>query len=151
MRGGRIYTKPLMRCLDQTFSESIDLEDLRVKHVINLASQPKSILPLVLMARDAIVRKLPVAVHMVVLFGSEARGEGTSESDIDLLIVLEENDRQTVERVQDVVYDVMWEDGFTRLISVTPMSRSQWEYQKLKGFSFVQNVEEDGIVLWQAA
>ncbi len=88
---------------------------------------------------------------MVVLFGSEARDEATAGSDIDLLVVLEENDRQTVERVQDAVYDVMWEDGFTRLISVIPMSRSQYEYQKQKGFTFVQNVEEDGIVLWQAA
>ena len=122
-----------------------------MKHVGDLASQPKSILPLVLKARDAIVRELPAATRMVVLFGSEARDEATAGSDIDLLVVLEENDRQTVERVQDAVYDVMWEDGFTRLISVIPMSRSQYEYQKQKGFTFVQNVEEDGIVLWQAA
>ena len=47
------------------------------------------------------------------LFGSEARGEATSESDIDVLVVVEpESERAALEdRVIDIAFDVNLEFG----------------------------------------
>ena len=112
---------------------------------------PREILTMVEEARDAILERLPGKPHLIVLYGSQARGEATPESDVDLLVVVDRYDSGTVELVRDAVYDVMWEHDFLRLISVNVMSREEYDDQKRRGYSFVRNVERDGIVLWRAA
>ncbi len=112
---------------------------------------PKEILVLVREARDAIIERLPIKPRLVVLYGSQARGESTPESDVDLLVVLERDDPGAVEQARNAVYDVMWKHDFIRMISVSILSKKEYEEQRRKGFSFVRNVERDGIVLWPAA
>ena len=101
-------------------------------------------------AREAI---LLAGVHptVIMLYGSEARGEATPESDIDLLVILEEDTPQAEASIRDAVYDVMWRHDFSRLISINTFAREEFEEQRRKGYSFVQNVDREGIVLWPAA
>jgi hypothetical protein len=75
----------------------------------------------------------------------------TAESDVDQLVVADRADRHLVEEVRDATYQLMWNRGFDQLISVIVMQASDFEEQKCKGFSFVRNVEQEGIVLWPAA
>ncbi len=109
------------------------------------------VLSLVREAQEAILKRPEVRPHLLVLFGSEARGDATPESDIDLLVVLTSEDPRTLEAVDDAVYEVMWRHDFNRLISVVTFSKQEFEAQRRKGFSFVRNIEREGIVLWQAA
>ena len=50
--------------------------------------------------------KLSTNVKDVRLFGSEARGTDTPESDIDILVLVEKDDRITSEMIMDIVVDV---------------------------------------------
>lgn len=102
-------------------------------------------------AREAIVQKAREHLRLLVLYGSQARGEATPESDIDLLAVVDVDDPRVAEAMSDAAYDVMWEHDFIRLISLHFMTLSDFESQKCKGYSFVMNVEEEGIVLWPVA
>ena len=102
-------------------------------------------------APDAILQALSTHPCLVLLHGSQARGEANPEPGIDLLVVLEEDDPQTVAQVRDAVYEVMWNHDFSRLISVCTVSRPDFEYEREKGYSFVSNVERDGVLLWPAA
>ena len=111
----------------------------------------KSVSPLVEEAVEAILNRLHPKPRLIVLFGSEARGEATPDSDIDLLLLLEPFDEDLLAVARDAVYDVMWRHDFERLISLHALSADRFEDLRRKGFGFAKNVDREGIVLWQAA
>lgn len=111
----------------------------------------KRISPLVREAVEAILARLEPKPRLIVLFGSEARGEATADSDIDLLLLLDQQDEAAEAAAQDAVYDVMWRHNFDRLISVHALSLTRFEELRRKGFGFAKNVDREGIVLWRAA
>jgi uncharacterized protein len=79
------------------------------------------------------------------LFGSRARGEGTDESDLDVLVVLRRKDRVVCRRIveealeTDLVYDT----------NLAPTIFSAEEYQQNKKYQtpFYRNVERESLPL----
>ncbi len=102
-------------------------------------------------AVEAIVQQVEPKPRLIILYGSEARGEATPESDIDLLLLLDHYDQAAVAAARHATYDVMRRHNFDRLISVRALSVADFEDQRRKGFGFAKNVEREGIVLWRAA
>ena len=74
--------------------------------------------------RELVSRRL--VIHQLTLFGSRARGDSSSESDMDLLLVV---DGPVDAAVEDFVSDCAWEAGFEHGIVLVPItySREQWE------------------------
>jgi len=101
--------------------------------------------------RTTLLDRLGDNISMLILYGSEARGESRPDSDVDLIVVLRRYNPTMKKAVQDAVYDVMWQRDFDRMISVYVLASDRFEAQRQEGFSFVRNVERDGVVLWQAA
>ena len=58
-----------------------------------------------------------VKLHKLTLFGSRARGDADSSSDLDVLVVLEGS---TNREARDFVSDCAWEAGFDHGIVVVP-------------------------------
>jgi len=90
---------------------------------------------------------LPGNVVDVRLFGSEARGEATPESDIDVLVVVRpESERATLEdRVIDVAFDVNLEFGVyvsPRVITPGILNDPVW-----RETPFIRNVVGESIPL----
>jgi predicted nucleotidyltransferase len=78
----------------------------------------------------------------VIMFGSQARGDATKESDIDLLVVLPSINNDTLKITSDIAWEVGFEAG--RVISAIPDTK---ENMKHYGFlPFYRNIKEEGVV-----
>ena len=79
----------------------------------------------------------------VIMFGSQARGDATKESDIDLLVILPTIDAKTTR----LAYDIAWEVGFDagRVISVIPDTREQMK--RYAFLPFYRKIKQEGIVV----
>ena len=85
----------------------------------------------------------------VILYGSYARGEQTEESDVDIAVILKDGN---TEKMHDDMLDIVvdYELDLDVTLSVVPIEYANYlEWNKV--LPFYQNIEKEGIVLWQAA
>jgi predicted nucleotidyltransferase len=69
--------------------------------------------------RAALDRHFTGRMREFVLFGSQARGDATEESDIDLLVVLDRVDEGDRPRIYELAYDAGIEGD--ELVSISPL------------------------------
>lgn len=88
-------------------------------------------------------------ISMIILYGSVAREESTSESDIDIAIIMKHDmDDQTKDEFicwsadMDIRYDRVFS-----IIDIKEENLKRWGAV----LPFYQNVQKEGIVLWRAA
>ena len=99
---------------------------------------------LLLRCAQAVHRDHPDA--RVVLYGSQARGEATSESDVDVLILLtSEISSQEQSRIHDRLYEIGLECDM--VISTMIESMPQWEQPISRATPLYQAVQEEGILV----
>lgn len=79
----------------------------------------------------------------VILFGSQARGEATSESDVDVLVVLPILSQETL----DVALDIAWEVGFSHGMVISVIPATEDELEKMTASPFFQAVRREGVVV----
>jgi predicted nucleotidyltransferase len=79
----------------------------------------------------------------VIMFGSQARGDATKESDIDLLVILPSLDSKML----NLAFDIAWEVGFDagKMISVVPAEKN--ELKRLAVSPFYRAVKREGITV----
>jgi len=83
----------------------------------------------------------------MMLFGSAAREEDQPESDVDVLVFLNEKSQEREEALREAAYQAMWACDFWRLLSLKILSLTEYEDRLAKGYSFYQNVEREGVPL----
>ena len=87
-----------------------------------------------------------VKLHQVILFGSRARGDAEPDSDMDVLVVLDE---PRTREARDVVSDSAWEAGFDAGVVVASVvfTREEWENGPEYYSPFAEAVRSEGIPL----
>ncbi len=82
----------------------------------------------------------------VILYGSRARGDGTEESDYDLLILIDGD--VTLER-EDIIcrqlYPIELETG--KVISAIVYNHQQWNTPLYRVMPFHRNIDRDGVII----
>ena len=102
------------------------------------------------MRRPEIVKKISKAIRQVapsataILYGSEARGDARKDSDIDVLILLDGDNRdpKREDELAGELYNIELSTGI--LISPMIMLRKQWETRPFKT-PFYINVMNEGV------
>jgi predicted nucleotidyltransferase len=97
-------------------------------------------LKLAMEVRQRLMKELGEPVK-VVMFGSQARGDATKESDIDLLVIVSSVDTQKRTMISNVTWEVGFESG--KVICAIPTTKD-----KMKRYAFLpfyQNVKREGV------
>ncbi|MCP4610659.1 MAG: nucleotidyltransferase domain-containing protein [Planctomycetes bacterium] len=85
-------------------------------------------------------------VQLVALFGSKARGDDTSESDIDVLVVLRNNDWQLRDAMRTLGARISLEHDV--LLSIRAVSPDKWSELTRYQFPIYRAVQNEGVVLF---
>jgi uncharacterized protein len=90
-----------------------------------------------------------IHVQKIILFGSRARGEAQADSDMDLLVILQEN---PTEEVEDYILDCAWEAGIEHSVVLVPIvySREEWEKGPEQSSLLALAVQRDGISVYES-
>lgn len=86
-----------------------------------------------------------ISVHRVVLFGSRARGDAEPDSDMDVLVIVDD----LTEEKEDYISECAWEAGFERGIVVVPVvfSRNDWENGPERYSLLAEAIKSEGVYL----
>jgi len=87
-----------------------------------------------------------VSVHKVILFGSRARGDADPQSDLDVVVILEDG---AGAEARAAVSACAWAAGFEHGIVVMPVvfTRAEWEEGPERESLLVKAVVAEGVVL----
>lgn len=96
---------------------------------------------IVLRFRSALEARLRVSD--VIVFGSRARGDAEEYSDLDVVVVLDE---ELNDAVRDYASDCAWHAGFEVGIVVVPIvfSRQEWQVGPVRNSLLARAVEAEG-------
>ena len=92
--------------------------------------------------KTLLLKSLPL--YRMILFGSRARGDATTYSDMDVLIVL---DKTPDGKEIDYISDCAWEAGFEFGIVIVPVvfSKDEWENSPERYSLLAQAVVAEGV------
>ena len=91
--------------------------------------------------KELVSRK--VKIHELQVFGSRARGDASPESDLDVLIVVEQLDHS----IEKYISDCAWEAGFPEDVIVMPIAISldTLRNSPIRESVFIKNIYREGI------
>jgi uncharacterized protein (UPF0332 family)/predicted nucleotidyltransferase len=95
--------------------------------------------------KERLLAALPDQVRDIILFGSKARSDGHPDSDVDLLVVLENPTKEQSDTVGDIMFDIMFGRGVD-LSAITFSHEEATRAQEL-GTPLMRNVAEEGIII----
>lgn len=83
-------------------------------------------------------------IKRVILYGSHARGEATEDSDVDVLVLVDQslNPSEVEESLSDLLYDILLEEQ--ELVSVVAVREERFENYNSP---FMLNVKREGMVV----
>lgn len=104
----------------------------------------ESVRVLLLRCVEAVRREHPDA--QIVLYGSQARGQATPESDVDMLVLLSS---EITTQEQSEIHDRLYEIGLECDMVISAMIRSvpQWERPISRATPLYQAIQDEGILV----
>ena len=107
-----------------------------------LSAQEKSILK---QFKTSLGQTLGGQLLELKLFGSKARGDDRSDSDIDVLVIVATDDWHIRDKVYDVATDMLLQADVC--ISPKVISKSRFVQLCKEGTSFIHNISKDAITI----
>lgn len=85
----------------------------------------------------------------VLLFGSQARGEATDVSDVDVMVILDQPSERDLSEARGLAFDIWL--TYRVLLSIRAFSARGWQELHAMQSLFYRNVTRDGVSLLPAA
>lgn len=84
-------------------------------------------------------------VDQIILFGSRARGDAAPDSDMDILVILDD----PLEEAGEYISECAWEAGFEHGIVIVPVvyGKEEWENGPDRFSLLARAVEKEGVPL----
>jgi len=93
--------------------------------------------------------KRQFSIQRVLMFGSRARGDEHSESDIDLAVLMKEENGDFFSfkmKLDDIAYDILLETGLR--IQALPVWQNEWRHPEHYSNPYlIKNIQREGIPL----
>lgn len=87
-------------------------------------------------------------LRAVILYGSYARGDYNSDSDIDIMILVDMSDLEAKE-YQDELFDRTYDFNMDHDLDIKPIAKSESHFKKwLDVYPFYSNVDREGVRLF---
>ena len=93
--------------------------------------------------RQALRERFPGLIDDIIIFGSKARGDAGPDSDLDVLVVLREGDRQTKNEVRRLGHHLAVLSEAVPSIMV--YTKAEWMEREQDGSPFYRAVMRDGV------
>ena len=89
-------------------------------------------------------------LEKIILFGSYARGDNKTGSDIDIMILVNISDIEAKE-FQKKLFDETYDFNMDNDVEINPMTHSKELFDKwVDNYPFFNNIEKEGVVLYAA-
>lgn len=83
----------------------------------------------------------------VILYGSYARGDYTSNSDMDIMILTTLSDRE-IEQIENSIFDLVFDFQIEHSIDISVVIKNENQFNYWLGaLPFYDNVQKEGVVL----
>lgn len=87
----------------------------------------------------------------VILYGSYARGDYTSDSDVDIMILVDLKDEE-LEQYSDALSELGFEYNVDHDIWMMPVVKNVEHFRHwVSAYPFYKNVQREGVVMYEAA
>jgi predicted nucleotidyltransferase len=93
--------------------------------------------------REALNKRHPDAVQEMLIYGSKARGHAHAESDLDVLLIVNDNAGALKRDLRRIGYLLAAKTDV--LPSILAYTQEEWESRKRSGSSFRKAVERDAV------
>ena len=93
--------------------------------------------------RKALDEKYPDTVHEMLIYGSKARGQAHAESDLDVLLIVNNTAASLKRELRRIGY--LLAATTEALPSILAYTQEEWENRKRSGSTFRKAVERDAV------
>lgn len=92
-----------------------------------------------------------IHLRKVILYGSYARGDFRSDSDVDLMILLDLSDLESKAYTQQLSY-MTYDFNLDNDLDIKPIAKSEDHFKKwVVNYPFYANIDKEGVILYGAA
>ncbi len=100
--------------------------------------------------KNKLLEHLSEAVMKLVFFGSRKEGTFTPESDIDILVVVKNKNKKTIEKIFELSHEIERDLlNYEISLSIHILSEKEYLNYKDRNSEFIQNLEKSGEVVYE--
>ena len=86
-------------------------------------------------------------LKQVILYGSYARGDYNSSSDVDVMVLVKMSDNE-IKKIENQVYDLAFDIEMDTGVDISPIIKNEEQYEYwLDTLPFYKNIHEEGVIV----
>lgn len=97
--------------------------------------------------KQRVREKFPGRVKQFILFGSRARGDAAEDSDIDVLVLVENRDPELDSELRHLAYAIEKKYDYVFILSVKTVDETTFWSRRAEYNPFYRNVKAEGVEL----